>query len=164
MVLLCSALNFLFQHCAIHRSAQSFSLRSPLSQNFSFKYYRSEIFFPASLNLYWHTESSICHQFVPLTPDFWFIPAPTECKCQKELPLLGLFEVFPNRSVSYIDLATSLNTSLPGCGAKVSSGLTNTTEDFAIEAKEAVMVHSWLLYALVLTMGDALQLLPMQLC
>lgn len=36
-----------------------------------------------------------------------------------------------------MDLATSLSTSSSGCGAKVSCGLTNGTEDFAIETKGA---------------------------
>ena len=38
LALLCSALSFLSQHCAVHRGAWSFSLKSALTQNISFKY------------------------------------------------------------------------------------------------------------------------------
>lgn len=45
--------------------------------------------------------------------------------------MLGSFEVFPNHSVSHIDLAISLNSSSSGCGAKASRGLSSSVEDSA---------------------------------
>lgn len=73
--------------------------------------------------------------------------------------MLGSFEVFPNHSVSCIDLDTVLNSSSSGCGAKASCGLASNVEDSAAAIKRVRVGHFWLLYITVLIMGNASQLL-----